>query len=65
MSDVTTAQPPRVRVNASQTAKGVWQTECTVETFDGSSPAARMLEEIKAAQAALKGEGYRLASDAA
>jgi len=65
MSDETTAQPPRVRVNASQTAKGIWQTECTVEVFDGSSPVPRMVEEIKAAQAALKGEGYKLASDAA
>jgi hypothetical protein len=65
VSDQATAQAPRVRVSAAQSAKGIWQIDATVERFDGLSPVPMLVDEIKEAQAALREAGHKLASDAA
>jgi len=65
MSDlVVSPQAPRVRVATAQTAKGVWQIECTVESFDGTDPVPLLAQKIKEVETALKLEGRKLASDA-
>jgi hypothetical protein len=62
---VVSPQVPRVRVAAAQSAKGVWQVKCTVESFDGTDPVPLLAAKIKEVESTLKAEGKRLASDAA
>jgi len=65
MSEAAQAQPPRVRVNAAQSTKGIWQIEATVESFDGTDPVPMLAAKIKEVEEALRGAGHKLASDAA
>ena len=65
MSEAVQAQPPRVGVNAAQSAKGVWQIEATVESFDGADPVPMLATKIKEVEDALRSAGHKLASDAA
>lgn len=57
-------QPPRVRASAAQSAKGVWQVDVTVETFDGTDPVPMLASKIGEVEAALRERGHKLASDA-
>jgi len=65
MSEVAQAQPPRVRVNAAQSSKGIWQIEATVECFDDTDPVPMLVAKIREVEDALRGAGHKLASDAA
>jgi hypothetical protein len=55
-----TSTQPRKRINASQTAKGLFQLEATVETFDGSDPGAELLRILKDAEARFLADGKKL-----
>lgn len=65
MSEATQVQPPRVRVSAAQSAKGVWQIDATVETFDGTDAVPLLAQKIGEVEKALRDKGHKLASDAA
>lgn len=54
----------RKRVNASQTAKGLWQIEATVETCDGSDPQVDLLRIIDDTAARFIASGKKLVSAA-
>ena len=70
---------PRFRISAKQTAKGLWQLDCTVEVYnddaiilsnktDGADqkrkPLGRqLLEIIKGAEQEFKADGKQLVSD--
>jgi hypothetical protein len=65
MTEATQAQPPRVRASAAQTAKGAWQIDVTVETFDGADPVQMLATKIVEVQKALRERGQKLVTDAA
>jgi hypothetical protein len=52
-------------VSAAQSAKGLWQVDATVETFDGADPVPMLASKIGEVEAALRAGGHKLASDAA
>lgn len=64
MNEATTTQAPRVRVNATEAAKGGFRIEVTVECFCGEDAAALLAQKIKEVRAALAAEGLQ-SSDAA
>ena len=49
--------PPRCRFNAKQTAKGAWQLDVTVETYDGHSPVDIVITRIEEANREFKAKG--------
>lgn len=60
MSDLAvSAQAPRVRVNATEAAKGGFRIEVTVECFQGENAAALLAQKIKEVRAALTAEGLQ------
>jgi len=64
MSELTQAQPPRVRANASEQKAG-FTVEVTVECFQGENAAARLAQKVTEVQKALRDAGLKLVSDAA
>ena len=57
----------RVRVNAKQTAKNLWQIEATFEdeaaNVDTQGVGARLLEAVKSAESEWRADGRSLVSD--
>jgi hypothetical protein len=62
MSDfIVGTQNPRIRCNVKMTAKGLYQTDVTYETFDGIVPAEEIVQAIKSLEDALEKSGRKLA----
>ena len=66
MSDlIVSPQVPRVRVNATEAAKGGFRLEVTVECFNGENAAELLAKQIEEVRKTLAMRGLGLASDAA
>ena len=78
MSEQDTFHPPRFRLNASQTAKGVWKMDCTVENAKESwqvpdpddisvvtviTLGQKVLDMLKDAEQRFRKDGRKLAGD--
>ena len=54
---------PRIRINAQQTAKGLWYFEATAETETVEQSASLLLEAVKRVEADFTAAGHRLAKE--